>query len=85
MTEPDRSWRRVLIEPDVCISSGECVRIAPETFEQQRSDGSVMLRDHALDSAGEQRIRHAVTACPSRALVFVEERLAQPGEHPRKP
>ena len=35
---------RVLADRDVCISAGQCTRVAPEVFDQDGEDGLVVVR-----------------------------------------
>jgi ferredoxin len=65
----------VVVSRDDCIAAGECARIAPAVFDQDETDGTVLLRDGftAADPRLRKQIRHAVAACPAGALDLVED------------
>ncbi len=67
---------RLRVAPQICVSSGECVRIAPEVFGQQKADGTVVLHTATPSPAMEPLVRRAVTACPSRAIALREREIA---------
>ena len=57
----------VVVDPDLCIGSAECVRIAPEAFALDESRGmSVPLPNSG--AAAPEKLTAAVDACPMRAI-----------------
>ena len=57
----------VTIDPDLCIGSGECVRIAPDAFALDEAAGvSVPLPGAA--AADPRRLEEAERNCPTGAL-----------------
>ena len=64
---------RVLVDRSVCISAGQCTRVAPEVFDQDDEDGLVVVRQEYPESELATRVQEAVRLCPARAIV-VERR-----------
>ena len=62
---------RVSIDPELCIGSAECSRIAPEAFRLDESRGVSVPLPGAAD-ADPRRIAEAVDACPMRAITADE-------------
>jgi ferredoxin len=58
---------RVAIDPDLCIGSGECVRLAPEAFVLDEDLG-VSLPLPPADRLDEERLAGIVGACPTAAI-----------------
>ncbi|MCE0538006.1 ferredoxin [Kineosporia rhizophila] len=60
---------KVLVDEDRCVGAGQCVRWAPEQFDQDEETGLVRpvadLIDGDLKGVG-----GAVKACPSGAIRF---------------
>ena len=56
----------IVIERDLCIGSGNCVKLAPELFELDAT-GIVAFRDGSPDP-GRERIIEACRVCPVDAL-----------------
>ncbi|MER7169478.1 ferredoxin [Micromonospora sp. NPDC000207] len=72
MTHTDRAMTatglRIAVDRDTCCGSGNCVLTAPEVFDQDDSDGLVLLRDAAPHPQSDERIRQAAALCPSGAI-----------------
>jgi ferredoxin len=63
---------KVIADRDVCIGAGMCVMTA-EIFDQGE-DGIVVIADAVEVPAEEQqRVRNAVSLCPSGALRLIAE------------
>lgn len=60
----------VRIDRDLCCSSGQCVRTAPESFEQSDEDGLVTLRPDHLTRSRPGDLRLAAELCPGGAITF---------------
>jgi ferredoxin len=58
---------RINADRNVCIGSGNCVLTAPEVFDQG-DDGLVDVLETHPAQGDEQRVRAAVTRCPSGAI-----------------
>jgi ferredoxin len=64
---------RIISDKNVCIGSGQCVLVAPELFDQDEADGSVITRAEQPPADSLDEAREAVALCPSGALSFVED------------
>jgi ferredoxin len=62
---------RVIVDQDVCIGAGNCVRTAPDVFDQGE-DGFVELLDENPPSSLDQDLLLARRLCPSRAITVNE-------------
>ena len=59
---------KVIIEPDKCVSAGQCVLSAPEVFDQRVDDGVVtLLAENPSDELADA-VRDAAMLCPARAI-----------------
>lgn len=56
---------RVHVDRDKCMGSGNCVYHAPDIFDIDDENRAIVVGDPASD---EERVRHAVEECPTRAL-----------------
>jgi len=61
---------RVLVNRDVCVSAGQCTRVAPEVFDQDDEDGLVVVRQEYPGSELATRVEEAVRLCPARAIAM---------------
>lgn len=62
--------RKIEIDRDLCMGSGQCVFYAPRTFDQDDTTIAIVA-DADGDPADD--IRTAVNTCPTRALSFDED------------
>ena len=58
---------KVRADRDVCIGAGMCVMTAPAIFDQDE-DGIVVIHTEEVPAEEHQRVRVAVSLCPSGAL-----------------
>jgi ferredoxin len=58
---------RVIVDEDVCIGAGNCVRTAPDVFDQGE-EGFVVLLDDTPPSELEADVLLARRLCPARAI-----------------
>jgi len=58
-------YREPRVDSDLCMGSGQCVYYAPNTFDLDDDNVSVVINPRG-DSA--ETIEAAVAACPARAL-----------------
>ena len=65
---------RITVDRDLCIGSGNCVRMAPEIFDQD-DDGLVTL---LVTDAGAAfaRVRQASAICPVGAVSLLQKESA---------
>ena len=63
---------KVTVDQPKCVSAGNCVAHAPDVFDQDEDDGSVILPDAfpAPDRADD--VRQAAEACPAHAI-FIQD------------
>lgn len=55
----------VRVDRDLCMGSGNCAYRAPDTFDIDDQNLAIVIGDPAAD---EDRVRHAVDECPTKAL-----------------
>ncbi len=61
----------VSIDPDLCIGSGDCVRLAPEAFEL-RDDAGISVPRPAAATEPLERLRKAAMNCPTQAIGILD-------------
>ncbi len=62
---------RVVVDFDVCASTGSCMQVCPEVFEV-RSDGYLyILMEEPPDALGD-KVREAADVCPTGAISLEE-------------
>ncbi|MEU8026845.1 MULTISPECIES: ferredoxin [Micromonospora] len=61
---------RVAVDRGRCCGSGNCVVVAPEVFDQDDTDGLVLLRRPEPPPEAAERVRRAVEVCPAGAIRF---------------
>lgn len=64
---------KVRVNQQRCVGSGQCVRTAPEVFDQREHDGIVVLLDNAPLEAHTQAVRKAARLCPAQAISIDEK------------
>lgn len=60
----------VSIDPELCIGSGDCVRLVPDAFDLREDLGVSVPRPAAGEAGGELLVRAAV-GCPTQAIRVV--------------
>jgi len=63
---------KIAVESASCIAAGVCVGMAPDHFDQDDEDGTVVLLDAYPAPATESAVRTAAAACPVRAIVLTD-------------
>lgn len=61
---------RVSVDPDLCISTGNCVRSAPEAFSF--GDDDLSQAQSAAADLSTERLMEIVRGCPVGAVRFLE-------------
>jgi ferredoxin len=64
----------ITVDAGKCIGAGNCVDAAPDYFDQNEDDGTVILLRSEVepsDSAALDAVEDAVAACPVRAILAV--------------
>jgi ferredoxin len=62
---------RVIVDKEVCIGAGNCVRTVPDVFDQDE-DGFVELLDDNPPREVDEDVLLARRLCPSRAITVNE-------------
>lgn len=62
------------VDPELCIGSGECVRLLPDSFRIDESRG-VSTPQPGATTADRALLEEAAFNCPTRAIT-VDEKLA---------
>ncbi|MCR1786667.1 ferredoxin [Nocardioides carbamazepini] len=63
---------RIAVEAASCIAAGVCVGMAPDHFDQDDEDGTVVLLDPDPAPELEPAVRTAAAACPVRAILLTD-------------
>lgn len=63
---------KVIVDQDICASSGNCVMQAPAVFDQRDEDGVVILLTDNLPAEHAEATRRAAASCPALAI-HIEE------------
>ncbi len=61
---------RIEIDRDVCIGSGNCIRLARGVFALDDEDTATVVDP---DAASEEDIRRAESSCPTAAITVYDE------------
>ncbi|MGM1059331.1 ferredoxin [Saccharothrix sp. Mg75] len=59
---------RVEVDPDRCAGSGMCALTDPDVFDQDESDGTVVLLEPTPTGPHEATAREAAQLCPASAI-----------------
>jgi ferredoxin len=62
---------RVVVDYDVCASTGSCMPVCPEVFEV-RSDGFLYILQEEPPEELHERVREAAELCPTGAITIEE-------------
>lgn len=62
---------RVVVDFDLCASTGSCTQICPEVFEI-RSDGYLYVLQENPDSSLREKLLEAEDLCPTGAITIEE-------------
>ena len=63
---------KVSIDTEKCVAAGQCVVLAPETFDQREDDGVVVLLNETPPEAHHEQVREAAMVCPAAAIHLAE-------------
>ncbi|MEU6367473.1 ferredoxin [Streptomyces sp. NPDC046931] len=64
---------KITLEAERCVGAGHCVLSAPEVFDQDETDGIVVLLDNGPDPALSDAVHEAADLCPARAILVEDE------------
>jgi len=59
---------KITVDRDSCVSSGQCVLLAPGTFDQDEEDGTVVLLTGEPAEGEQDAVRQAELTCPAAAI-----------------
>ncbi|MEV6648317.1 ferredoxin [Amycolatopsis sp. NPDC051371] len=59
---------KITADTDSCVSSGQCVLLAPGTFDQDEELGTVVLLSGEPADGEEDAVRQAELTCPAAAI-----------------
>ncbi len=63
---------RVTVDPDLCVGTGDCVRLAPDAFRIDGARGVSVPQPGAATTAREV-LDEAAFNCPTRAITVGED------------
>ncbi|NEE03474.1 ferredoxin [Phytoactinopolyspora halotolerans] len=63
----------IVVDTDRCVGGGQCVMAAPEIFDQNDDDGTVVLLRADPPPDASAAVREAARLCPALAITLVEE------------
>lgn len=67
------SATRVRVDPDLCIGTGDCWRLAPDAFAEDKARGVSVPRAGAA-TVERALLDEAAFNCPTRAITVEDER-----------
>lgn len=59
---------KVSIDRSKCVGAGQCVRVAPDVFDQDEKDGLVVLVDAGPGEDIAAYVKKAALLCPAQAI-----------------
>jgi ferredoxin len=59
---------KITVDTGSCVSSGQCVLLAPGTFDQDEEDGTVVLLAPEPPEGEREAVRQAELTCPAAAI-----------------
>ena len=60
---------KIVVDFDICASTGACTQIAPEVFEV-RADGYLYILQESPECANADLARQAADMCPTAAITI---------------
>jgi len=63
---------KVAVNQDTCVSSGQCMLLAPDVFDQRDMDGVVVLLQDNPSAELHEDVRQAARVCPALAIELNE-------------
>lgn len=63
---------RVVTDLDKCCGNGMCAMDAPQVFDQNDDDGTVVVLQEVPATGQEDAVRAAARHCPTEAITLLE-------------
>jgi ferredoxin len=70
---------KVAVDRSRCVGAGQCVRVAPDVFDQDEAEGLVLLVAEHPEPEIVEYVRKAALLCPAQAIRLEEQ---SPGDIP---
>jgi ferredoxin len=67
------SQLRIVADQGRCTSAGNCARVAPELFDQDEQNGTVVLLQAEPPASLVEAAREAESLCPANAITVIED------------
>ena len=64
---------RIVADTTRCVGAGQCVLSEPSVFDQDETDGTVLVLAERPGEAVLAGVREAADTCPSQALSLTED------------
>lgn len=61
---------KIVVDRNLCIGAASCIGVAPEVFELDSENKSVVYNDKGVD---DETILLAAQSCPTRAIIIFDE------------
>ncbi|WP_086678392.1 ferredoxin [Amycolatopsis pretoriensis] len=59
---------KITADTEACVASGQCVLLAPGTFDQDEETGTVVLLADQPAAGEDDAVRQAELTCPAAAI-----------------
>ncbi|MFI0982555.1 ferredoxin [Streptomyces sp. NPDC021093] len=63
---------QITVDAEVCVGSGQCALAVPDVFDQDETDGTVVLLEASPAEEFHREVDEAVGRCPVRAITATE-------------
>ncbi|MDH6293551.1 ferredoxin [Rhodococcus opacus] len=63
---------RIDIDVAKCIGAGQCVMAAPEVFDQNEDNGTIILLNDSPPADQGEPVREAAMMCPASVITVVD-------------
>ena len=61
---------KIIVDRNLCIGAASCIGVAPEVFELDSENKSVVYNEKGVD---DETILLAAQSCPTRAIIIFDE------------
>lgn len=63
--------KKLIVDQNLCIGCGNCVPLAPKTFDLDSNSGKAKVINQNGDP--QETIKNAIDGCPTQAIVWKKE------------